>query len=129
MPVEAHIKEHPAWFHRFGVSWTPSVVFLDPAGVEQYRIEGYLPKPEFRAQLEMALGRVAFQQKKWIDAETWYERVQRDFPQSPAAPEATYWAGVSRYQRSHDAQFLKDLNRTMAEKYPESVWTKKASIW
>jgi hypothetical protein len=60
VPLSAHIKEHPAYFHRFDALWTPSVVILDANGVERFRIEGYLPKDEFRAQLELGLARVAF---------------------------------------------------------------------
>jgi hypothetical protein len=26
LPVQAHIKENPAWFHRFDVLWTPTEV-------------------------------------------------------------------------------------------------------
>src|SRR5689334_6816478 len=52
VPVEAHIKEHPAWFKRFDVNWTPTVLILDSQGKERHRIEGYLPKEEFEAQLE-----------------------------------------------------------------------------
>jgi uncharacterized protein YyaL (SSP411 family) len=32
LPVRAHIKEHPAWFHRFDAVWTPTVLLLDSAG-------------------------------------------------------------------------------------------------
>ena len=58
MPLEAHIKEHPVWFKRFGALWTPTVLVMDPDGVERYRIEGYLPKDWFRARLEMATARI-----------------------------------------------------------------------
>ena len=59
MPLEAHIKEHPAYFHRFDSVWTPSVIILDPNGKERFRIEGYLPKDEFRAQLKFGISRSA----------------------------------------------------------------------
>ena len=29
LPVKAHIKEHPARFHRFDAVWTPTVLLLD----------------------------------------------------------------------------------------------------
>ena len=51
LPVKVHIKEHPAWFHRFDVLWTPTALILDAGGVERFRSEGYLPPPEFRAQI------------------------------------------------------------------------------
>jgi len=129
VPVEAHIKEHPAWFHRFDVSWTPTVLLLDSGGVERYRIEGYLPKSEFRAELQLGLARVAFQQTKWSDAEKAYAAVVQQFPASAVAPEAEYWAGVSQYQRTHDHTILTETGKRLAEKYPDSLWTRKGSVW
>jgi hypothetical protein len=53
VPLEAHIKEHPAYFHRFDAVWTPTVLVMDSDGTERLRVEGYLPKEEFRSHLEM----------------------------------------------------------------------------
>ena len=75
VPLEAHIKEHPAWFKRFGAVWTPTILVMDSEGVERYRIEGYLPKNWFRARLEMGLARVEFMRKKFADAEKIYAAV------------------------------------------------------
>jgi hypothetical protein len=127
--VEAHIKEHPAWFHRFDVSWTPTVLIMDSDGVERYRIEGYLPKPEFRAELELGLARLAFKRKNWSDAETKYGEIAEHYPDSAVAPEAQYWTGVSQYQRTHDPAILTQTGKRLAEKYPTSIWTKKGSVW
>jgi len=70
VPLEAHIKEHPVYFHRFDALWTPSVIILDWKGNERFRMEGYLPKDEFRAQLELGLARVAFMNKNWARSGT-----------------------------------------------------------
>jgi hypothetical protein len=43
LPAKAHIKEHPAWFHRLDAVWTPTVLLLDSEGKERVRREGYLP--------------------------------------------------------------------------------------
>jgi thioredoxin-related protein len=75
VPLEAHIKQHPAYFHRFDALWTPSVIILDQNGKERFRIEGYLPKDEFSAQLELALARCACMSKDWADAERRYAEV------------------------------------------------------
>jgi hypothetical protein len=55
LPVKAHIKEHPAWFHRFDAVWTPTVLLLDAAGKERVRLEGYLPNNDFIAALKNGL--------------------------------------------------------------------------
>lgn len=129
MAVEAHIKEHPAYFHRFDALWTPTVLVLDASGVERLRIEGYLPKTEFRAELEMGLARVAFMHKQWADAERRYAEIVERYPDSKVAPEAVYWQGVSHYKRTNDHTVLSEMANTFAEKYQDSVWALKASVW
>jgi TolA-binding protein len=72
---------------------------LDENGKERHRIEGYLPKDEFAAQLLLGLARVAFMQKKWADAEGLYDEILQKYSNSEAAPESVYWKGVSQYKR------------------------------
>lgn len=129
MAVEAHIKEHPAYFHRFDAVWTPTVLILDSNGVERSRVEGYLPKDEFRAQLEMGLARVAFMSKQWAEAERRYAEVVERYPDSKVAPEAIYWRGVCRYKLTNDHTVLGEVPERLEEKYPDSVWALKASVW
>jgi len=129
VPVEAHIKEHPAYFHRFDAAWTPTVLIMDPDGNERWRIEGYLPKEEFRAQLEMGLARVAFMHKQWAEAERRYAEVLERYPDTTSAPEALYWKGVSHYKATNDHTVLGELPRQFKEKYPESVWALKTAAW
>jgi hypothetical protein len=127
--VEAHIKEHPAYFHRFDAVWTPTVLVMDSEGVERLRIEGYLPKEEFRAQLEMGLARVAFMHKRWADAERMFAEVLERYPETKVAPEAVYWKGVSHYKRTNDHTVLGQVADDFKQKYQDSVWAQKASVW
>lgn len=129
MPLGAHIKEHPAYFHRFDAVWTPTVLVLDPGGAERLRIEGYLPKDEFRAQLELGLARVAFMRKQWADAEQRYARIAERYPDSNAAPEAVYWRGVSHYKGTNDHTALGEVAEQLKQKYQGSVWALKALPW
>jgi len=129
VPLEAHIKEHPVYFHRFDALWTPTVLILDSNGVERYRIEGYLPKDEFRAQLEAGLARVAFMSKNFAEAERRYAEVLEKYPQSKVAPEALYWKGVSHYKATNDHTILGEMPGQFQEKYPESVWAQKTLAW
>jgi len=128
-PISVHIKENPAGFHRFDSVWTPTVLILDENGKERQRIEGYLPKDEFAAQLLLGIARVAFMQKKWKDAEALYEQILSDYPQSTAAPEAVYWKAVSHYKGTNDHTVLGEVPKTLQQKYPNSVWAKKAIPW
>ncbi len=129
MPLEAHIKEHPIYFHRFDAVWTPTVLIMDAKGEERWRIEGYLSKEEFRAQLEMGLARIAFMRKDWADAEQRYAHVAESYPETAAAPEAVYWRGVSHYKRTNDHTVLGGVAEQLGQKYQASVWAQKASVW
>jgi outer membrane protein assembly factor BamD (BamD/ComL family) len=96
----------------------------------RHRIEGHLPKDEFEAQFEMSLGRVAFEEKRWKDAERIYGGVVETYPTSSSAPEARYWRAVSRYKGISDHTLRAQVAQEVQEKNaPDSVWAKKALPW
>ena len=105
------------------------MLVLDPKGVERHRVEGYLPRDEFRAQLELALARVAFMNKDWPDAESRYGAVVDRYPNSKSAPEALYWRGVSHYKATNDHTVLSELVKEFKDKYPDSFWAMKTIAW
>lgn len=129
MPVEAHIKEHPVWFHRFEAVWTPTVLLLDSDGKERVRLEGYLTPSDFVASLENGLGRISFVRKKYADAERWYGDVLARFGQSHAAPEAMYWRAVAHYKATNDHSVLGKVADELRATYPSSVWASKSVPW
>ncbi|HEY6249889.1 MAG TPA: hypothetical protein VI685_07995 [Candidatus Angelobacter sp.] len=92
-------------------------------------MEGYLPREEFVAQLEMGLARVAFTHKQWAEAEKRYTAVVQEHASSASVPEAMYWAAVSYYSRTKDHTPLGRLSQELAQKYPDNIWTEKASVW
>ena len=114
---------------RFGAQWTPTILVIDPDGVERHRIEGFLPADDFLAQLELGLGHAAFKRQDWKEAEGHYRRVVERHPNGEAAPEALYWAGVARYKGSNDAAALAETAKAFAERYTDTSWAKKASVW
>jgi uncharacterized protein YyaL (SSP411 family) len=129
VPVRVHVKEQPTMWKRFNIRWTPTVLILAPDGAEAFRLEGYLPRDEFLAQLHLGLGFLAVNQKKWQPARQEFESVVERFPETDAAPEALYWAGVAKYSDSHDPNELKALGRQFKERYTDTGWAKRASIW
>lgn len=88
-----------------------------------------MPKDEFQAQLEMGLGRVAFKEKRWADAERIYSEVVEKYPKTSSAPEARYWRAVSHYKGTNDHIVLGQVAQELQESAPENVWTKKAMPW
>ena len=109
--------------------WTPTILVMDSDGTERLRLEGYLSKEEFRAWLEMGLARVAFMNKKWADAEQRYAQVAERYPDSKVAAEAVYWRGVTRYKHTNDHMVLGTVADEFKQKYQDSVWAEKASVW
>jgi len=102
---------------------------MDPDGKERSRLEGYLPRDEFRLFLEMGLARVAYMKKDLADAERRYAEIVERYPESQFAPEALYYLGVSRYSISHDSAILAETARAFTEKYQDSIWALKSLPW
>jgi Tetratricopeptide repeat len=129
IPVRLHVKSHAADMERFAVQWTPTVLLVDPAGHERHRIEGFLPTDDFLTQLHIGLAHAAFRANRFDESERLYRAVVDQFPDSDAAAEAQYWAGVSKYKGSNDATALAQTAQAFQKKYSDSSWAKKASIW
>ena len=129
IPARFHIKENSAAFDRFGAQWTPTILILDEEGVERHRIEGFLPAEDFLAQLELGLAKLAFQHNDYKEAEQWFHSVCESLGGATAAPEACYWEGVSAYKVDNQAEHLHETYRKLSQRYPESEWAKKASVW
>lgn len=129
IPVKIHIKQNKEGFKRFGAQWTPTGIILDPDGNERHRFEGFLPADDFLAQLELGLARSAFAREDFADAEKRFRAVVERYPNSDAAPEALYWAGVSKYKASNDAAALAEIGQQFKSRYTNTVWAKKASVW
>jgi len=127
--VKVHIKEQPDTFKRFNAQWTPTLVLLDADGVERHRVEGFLPADDLLAQLDLGLGKIAFQHSQYGDAEKRFRSVFKNYAATAAAPEACYWAGVSAYKASNDPQHLAATARLLKERYPDSEWSRKSSVW
>jgi hypothetical protein len=117
------------WFHRFDAVWTPTVLLLDSEGKERVRLEGYLPNRDFVAALIGGLGRIAFVQKKYADADRWYGDVVARFSDSYFAPEAIYWRAVSHYKVTNDHTVLGRVAEELRSTYPSSVWASKSIPW
>lgn len=109
--------------------WTPTVLVTDAGGEERWRLEGYLPKEDFNAFLTMGLGRIAFMQKDWPEAERRYAEVVERYPNSKYAPEAVYYKGVAGYSATHDHEILTDVAETFKQKYQDSIWALKSLPW
>lgn len=122
------MKEQSEAFERFGAQWTPTVLLLDSDGTERHRFEGYLPAPDFLAQLKLGVAHAAKARGDWAEAERLYREVD-DSSVPEAAAEALYWAGVAKYKASGDPSALASTAQAFQTRFTDSSWAKKASVW
>ena len=132
MPIRIHAREQAADFKRYGerfsAFWTPTILELDSNGIEQHRIEGFLPADELLAQLSLGLAHAAFKRQDWADASRRFSEVAA-MADGDASAEALYWAGVSRYKGSGDPKYLAETAQNFSRQFQDTPWAKKASVW
>ncbi len=133
IPARVHVRDDSALFQKYGekysAQWTPTILELDADGVERHRIEGFLPSDDFLSQLMLGRAQIAFAQQQWDEAEKRFREIVDKFPNTDAAPEALYWAGVSQYKGSNNSVFLQNTAKAFKEQYQDTTWAKKSSVW
>ena len=133
IPVRIHVREQADQWKRvggqYGVQWTPTVLVIDRSGAERHRLEGFLPLDDFLAQLQLGRAKVVFAQGQFEEAEKRFREVVDKHPKAESAAEAFYWAGVSRYKATNDASALAETARGFQQRYQDSSWAKKSSVW
>lgn len=133
IPTRVHVREQAEQFRalgkRFGAEWTPTLLVLDAGGTEHHRIEGFLPVDDLLAELMVGLGRIHFDAGEFDEAERRFRAAVDEHPDSDAAPAGLYWAGVAKYKSTNDASALAETGRAFQERYRDTTWAKKASVW
>jgi hypothetical protein len=123
--VRNHAKELQRLGEKYDAQWTPAILMLDPSGQERHRIEGFLPLSEFLPQIEFGRARIDFSFENYAPAERRPRTIVQQWPEAEIAPEALYWAGVSKYKASNDSSALQQTAAAFREKYRDSSWAKK----
>ncbi len=133
VPVRVHVRdqrdEYQRLSQRYGAQWTPTILIVDADGEERHRIEGFLPVDDFLGQLTLGIAHAAFKREDYGEAERLFRTVVERHGKTESAPEALYWAGVSKYRASNDPNALKATAEAFDRQYRESSWAKKASVW
>ena len=132
IPVRVHVKEKDAFATlgaRYNAQWTPTTLLLDGEGVERHRVEGFLPLEDFTSQVLLGRAHAARLAGEYGDAEKRYRDVIELYPLTDAAAESQYWAGVSRFKATNEFRALIDTANAFDERYQDSPWAKKASVW
>jgi thioredoxin-related protein len=114
---------------KFEIKWTPTLIVHDAEGKEHHRTVGYLPVDDLIAQLTLAKGKIYFNTERFPEAITQFQTVIDQYPDTGAAPEAIFLAGVAGYKRTHDAKFLRQIYDRLTAKYPQSEWARRAEAY
>lgn len=104
-------------------------MFLDSEGKEHYRFEGFLPAANFLAELDYGRGRVAFHCKQWDEATNLFNSAAARDPKTELAADASYWAAVAQYQKTHDPMSLKEWGKRISREYPNTTWARRALVY
>ena len=56
------------------------------------------------------------------------EILTRDYPNSAQAPEGFFMRGIFRYHANHDRNHFRESYEILHERYPQSVWMKRARL-
>jgi tetratricopeptide (TPR) repeat protein len=110
----------------FNIKWTPTLITLDSKGKEHHRTVGFLSADELIASLLLGIGKSYFETDRFDEAIESLERLLKEYPNSDAAPEATYLLGVCRFKSTNDPKPLKAAYEQLKAQYPTSEWTKRA---
>lgn len=128
-PLMINVSESKDIAKKYRVEWAPTIVIADDKGQELERWVGYLPPEDFIAQIMLSTALSNFHLGRLNDAISEFEQLIDQYPKSELVPEAEYYLGVSKFKKEGDMTALADVCATLNEKYPDSLWAKKGSIW
>lgn len=129
VPVMIDIGEKKEIAKKYHVDWTPTIVIADEEGRELERFVGYLPAKEFIAQLLLSRGLADFHLERYKESVSLFEELVDEYPDSELVPEAEYFIGAANFKVTGSAETLGEVCQLLNKKYPESLWTKRCSIW
>lgn len=128
VPFKPQIDEHEDLARRYGVTWTPGLVWLGPDGTACHTNVGYFAPEEWVAESLFAAGQSAAGQADWESARDHFLEVAEQWPRTHAAPAGLYWAGVASKKVTGEPDELVRLWNGLSAQHPESAWAMKVSF-
>jgi hypothetical protein len=113
--------------HRYGVLWTPGLLWLDERGTKRHENVGFFEPREFLAECTFGEGKVLAGRKDWPGALARFEEVLQSWPDSFAAPAAAFWIAVAARFATGKSEELGTRWRELLSRYPQSSWAMKVS--
>jgi tetratricopeptide (TPR) repeat protein len=110
----------------FNIKWTPTLITLGMDGREHHRTVGFLEPEDFVTNQILGIGKYHFDNDRFPEALTHFEKTMDEFPTSGTMPEAIFLQGVARYKNSGDPKPLKKAYEKLTADFPDNEWTKRA---
>ncbi len=105
---------------RYRPFWTPTLYFLDPDGHALVTWPGLINADHILALLDYGEAQVGIRRGRFKPSLERLERILEEWPDSPMAPEALWWAGNLRYVMDGDREALEARRAELVERYPDS---------
>lgn len=115
-----------AFYEKYNVIWTPTILILDYTGNEIQRSIGFLDSEEFIATMHLGIAKVHFITGEFDAANVHLKRLLNQFGNSTLIPEAIYFQGVNLYKQKGDTTPLKEAHERLTTDYPDSSWAIRA---
>lgn len=122
------LDRHPDLAQRYGVLWTPGLLWLDERGTRRHENVGFFEPREFLAECAFGEGKVAAARKDWAQALACFDEVRQRWPDSYAAPASMYWGAVAAKFATGNGNDLVDRWRQLLSEHPRSSWAMKVSF-
>jgi TolA-binding protein len=122
------MDRHQELAQRYGVLWTPGMLWLDERGTKRHSNVGFFEPREFLAECTYGAGKVAGGRKDWKTALQCFDEVQQRWPDSFAAPAAMYWGAVAAKFATGKTDELLRRWRELLSGHPGSAWAMKISF-
>ena len=106
---------------RYRPFWTPTLYFLDPDGHALVTWPGVIGPDDMLALLDYGEAQVGIRRGRFKPSLELLDRVPEEWPDSPVAPEALWWAGNLRYVMDGDRESLEARRAELLRRYPDSA--------
>jgi hypothetical protein len=128
VPFKPRIDQNEDLARRYGMTWTPGLVWLTPDGLACHKNVGFFEPDEFLAESLFGCGQVAAGQSDWKTARERFDETARRWPKSFAAPAALYWAGVAAKKTTGEVGDLLTHWKKLLADHPRDAWAMKVSF-
>jgi hypothetical protein len=129
LPIQINVVEQPDMMDVFNASWTPTIIVHDAEEQEHRRMVGFFDPKKFIEELSLGRLKAALDNKDFSDAKNRVAEAMDLTKGDPdREPEALYWAAITNYKASHNADDLKSGWLKLLSEYPESQWAHRAEF-